>query len=61
MSKKDKTQVVEPQVAESPKAESEAEKLEKFKAAKKPLQNVSRNAELRKKSTALKELKSSLM
>lgn len=46
MSKKDKTQVVEPQVAESqfvepkamaatPKAESEAEKLEKFKAAKK--------------------------
>ena len=35
MSKKDKTQVVEPQVAETPKAEAEAEKLEKFKAAKK--------------------------
>ena len=36
MSKKDKTQVVEPQVAETPKAEmTEAEKLEKFKASKK--------------------------
>lgn len=36
MSKKDKTQVVEPQVAETKEAEmTEAEKLEKFKAAKK--------------------------